>query len=57
MKRIPVYAQALNNIAPGTEWTLFDSADLSTLIWLDKTAPRPTDGEIRAEAQRIIAAG
>jgi len=44
-------ATALQNLAPGAEWVLRGEE----LEWLSTDIPQPTDAEIEAEVERLIA--
>jgi len=44
-------ADALQSLAPGSEWVLRGDE----LEWLSTDIPQPTDAEIEAEVQRLIA--
>lgn len=44
---------AIASLRPGAEWTLADSSDLASLVWLSGDVDRPTDAEIIAEAERL----
>ena len=44
-------AQALSNLRPGALWAITDDK----LEWLDTEQTQPTDAEIEAEVERLIA--
>jgi hypothetical protein len=47
----PTKADALQALCPNAEWVLRDDE----LEWLDQTHPQPTEAEIQAELNRLIA--
>jgi len=47
------YPDALVELRPGAEWTLHDSSDYSTLIWLNNTSDPPTLEEVEAKLEEI----
>jgi len=44
-------AQAIKNLAPEAEWVMRDGV----IEWLSADIPQPTDEEIEAEVERLIA--
>jgi hypothetical protein len=47
----PTKAQAISSLRPGAEWVLRGDV----LEWLDETQTQPSEAEIEAELQRLIA--
>ena len=46
---------ALISLKPNAEWTLEDSSNVNTLIWVDSKQTKPTTAEINAEVIRLQA--
>ncbi len=49
------YPEALVELRPGSEWTLHNSSDYSTLEWLDSNTTAPTLAEVEAKIVEINA--
>ena len=47
------YPDALVELRPGSEWTLVDSSDYSTLIWISTDTTAPTLEEVEAKLEEI----
>ena len=47
------YPDALVELRPGAEWTLMDSSDYSTLIWISTDSTAPTLEEVEAKLEEI----
>ena len=51
--RVYGYPDALVELRPGAEWTLNDSSDYSTLVWISNDSTAPTLEEVEAKLQEI----
>lgn len=47
------YPDALIELRPGSEWTLTDSSDYSTLIWISTDTTAPTLKEVETRLEEI----
>jgi len=47
------YPDALVELCPGAEWTLTDSSDYSTLIWISTDSTAPTLEEVETKLEEI----
>lgn len=47
------YSQALVELRPGAEWTLYDTSDFSTLVWISTDSTAPTLEEVEAKMEEI----
>jgi len=53
MKTTYGYPEALVELRPGSEWTLTDSSDYSTLIWISTDTVSPTLEEVEAKLEEM----
>ncbi len=51
--RVYGYPDALVELRPGAEWTLHDSSDYSTLVWISNDSSAPTLEEVEAKLEEI----
>jgi hypothetical protein len=51
--RVYGYPDALVELRPGAEWTLHDSSDYSTLVWISNDSTAPNLEEVEAKLEEI----